>query len=289
MAQEKTVTLRTLRRMKKEGERIAMVTAYDYPSARLAEEAGTDIILVGDSLGMVVLGYDSTVPVTLEEMLHHTKAVTRGARRPLVVTDLPFLTAHLSKDDVLRAAGRLMQEGGARAVKIEGGEEVLSAVRSCVAAGIPVMAHIGLTPQSVHQLGGYLIQGRELESARRLIHEAKQLEEAGAFAVVLECVPEELAESIAQTVSIPVIGIGAGRGCDGQVLVYHDLLQYGAGSSPSFVKVFSQTGQSALSGLQSYVEEVRSGAFPSEEHVFPLKSGVLERLYGEGGDKDAGG
>ncbi|SDW60259.1 ketopantoate hydroxymethyltransferase [Marininema mesophilum] len=286
MAQEKKVTLHTLRRMKSESEAITMVTAYDYPSAKLAEEAGVEIILVGDSLGMVVLGYDSTVPVTLDDMLHHTKAVTRGAKKALVVTDLPFLTAHLSKDEVLRAAGRLMQEGGTSAVKMEGGEEIISSVKACVDAGIPVMGHLGLTPQSVNQLGGYRIQGRDLGAARKIYEDAKRLEEAGAFALVLECVPEELAKTITESIGIPVIGIGAGRACDGQVLVYHDLLQYGSDINPSFVKTYAAVGNASLHGIKSYVEEVKGGIFPSEEHVFHMKDDVLQQLYG--GQKGGG-
>ncbi|SFS94944.1 3-methyl-2-oxobutanoate hydroxymethyltransferase [Marininema halotolerans] len=284
MAREKMVTVNTLRKMKKESEAITMVTAYDYPSAKLSEEAEVEMILVGDSLGMVVLGYDSTVPVTLSDMLHHTKAVTRGAKKALVVTDLPFLHAHLSKDEVLRAAGQLLQEGGARAVKMEGGSEILPSVRACVQAGIPVMGHLGLTPQSVHQLGGYRIQGREIETAKKLMEDAKQLEEAGAFSLVLECVPEELAKRITESIQIPVIGIGAGRYCDGQVLVYHDLLQYGSDVNPSFAKSYASVGEATRQGIQSYVEEVKAGIFPGEDHVFHMKDEILNELYGGQGE-----
>ena len=258
-AHGKSVTLRTLSRMKAENTKIAMITAYDYPSAKLAEAGGADLLLVGDSLGMVVLGYDSTVPVTLEDMVHHTKAVTRGSQRALVVSDLPFLTAHLTPEKVLKAAGRLMQEGGARAVKVEGCDAVLPGIRACVAAGIPVMGHIGLTPQAVHQLGGYRIQGRDAESARQLLEEARRLEEAGVFALVLECVPDEVASRITRSLSIPTIGIGAGRNCDGQVLVYHDVLQYGSEIQPSFVKSYGQVGEMAVKGIRILCERGSGG------------------------------
>ncbi|MDR6224458.1 3-methyl-2-oxobutanoate hydroxymethyltransferase [Desmospora profundinema] len=281
MAATKRVTVTTLQKMKEQNEPIAMVTAYDAPSAAVAEAGGADVLLVGDSLGMVVLGYDSTVPVTMEEMTHHTKAVSRKSQRALVVTDLPFLTAHLQKDEVLKAAARLLQEGGAQAVKVEGAHAVLSGIEACVAAGIPVMGHIGLTPQSVHQLGGYRIQGKDSETAQRLLEEAQTLEAAGVFALVLECVPEELAQRISQELTIPTIGIGAGRGCDGQVLVYHDLLGYGSGGRvPSFVKTYASIGEAARQGVHSFVEEVKSGRFPTEEHVFRLDPAVMEGLYG---------
>jgi 3-methyl-2-oxobutanoate hydroxymethyltransferase len=283
MAATKRVTVTTLRRMKEQKEPIAMITAYDAPSAVVAEAGGADVILVGDSLGMVVLGYDSTVPVTLADMIHHTKAVARRNRRALLVTDLPFLTAHLQKDDVLKAAARLMQEGGAQAVKVEGAHAVLPSIQACIAAGIPVMGHIGLTPQSVHQLGGYRIQGKDRETAQRLLEEAQVLEAAGVFALVLECVPEELAQRISQRLTIPTIGIGAGRGCDGQVLVFHDLVGYGSGGRvPSFVKQYASIGENAQEGVQRYVEEVKSGRFPTEEHVFRMDPAVVEGLYGGG-------
>jgi len=277
----KKVTTRTLLKMKREQEPIAMVTAYDYPSAKLAEQAGADILLVGDSLGMVVLGYESTIPVTLNDMLHHTKAVTRAAKTAMVIADLPFMVAHLSKDEVLKAGARLMQEGNAYGVKMEGGSEILSNVKTLTQAGIPVMGHLGLTPQSVNQLGGYLIQGKELKAASHLTEEAKQLEEAGAFSLVLECVPEEVAALIAEVLTIPVIGIGAGRSCDGQVLVYHDLLGLSGDWHPSFVKVYRQTGKEMLQGLKEYVEEVKGRHFPQERHVTHLKREWVDQLYGE--------
>lgn len=285
MSLQKTrVTLRTLDRMKKEGTKIAMVTAYDYPSAKLADAGGADLLLVGDSLGMVVLGYESTVPVTLSDMLHHTQAVVRGANRPLVVTDLPFLTAHLSRDEVLKAAGRIIQEGGAGAIKVEGCEEVLAGIRACVGAGIPVMGHIGLTPQAVHQLG-YRVQGKDLASAQKLVEEAERLTDAGVFALVLECVPEEVAAQIQQRLPIPVIGIGAGRHCDGQVLVYHDLLQYASEIRPSFVKTYAKIGDEVEQGIRQYVQEVRQGTFPGTDHIYSLPSAVKERLFSKEGEE----
>lgn len=276
----KKVTRRTLARMKQNKEPIAMITAYDYPSAKMVEQAGADLILVGDSLGMVVLGYESTIPVTLEDMVHHTKAVTRGAKRAMVIADMPFMTAHLSKDEVLRAAGRLMQEAGAYGVKMEGGSEILANVKALTLAGIPVMGHLGLTPQSVNQIGGYLIQGKDVKTAGHLLEEAKRLEEAGAFALVLECVPEELAQLISETCTVPVIGIGAGRFCDGQVLVFHDLLSLGGDWHPSFVKVYAEIGKAMVHGIESYVKEVKQRTFPDETHVSHMASDLVEHLYG---------
>lgn len=272
------VTVSTLQKMKTDQQPIVMVTAYDYPSAKLAEQAGVDVILVGDSLGMVVLGYDSTVPVTVEDMLHHTKAVTRAAKRAMVVTDLPFLTVHLGVKETLLAAGRLMQEGLAQAVKMEGGEEITPQVRACVQAGIPVMGHLGLTPQSVYQLGGFKVQGKDLDTARKLIRDAKALEEAGIFALVLECVPHQLAEYITRQLSIPTIGIGAGAQCDGQVLVFHDILQYGSEIQPKFVKHYAQVGVSIQQALSQYCNEVRARSFPATEHTFTMPDKVLQQL-----------
>ena len=276
------VTTASLKEQKQNGEKIVMLTAYDYPSAKLADEAGVDMILVGDSLGMVVLGYDSTIPVTLDDMIHHTKAVTRGAKRAFVVTDLPFLTYHGTVEDALKNAGRVMQEGLAKAVKIEGGAELAPLIQRCTQAGIPVVGHIGLTPQSVHQLGGYKVQGKTPEAAQKLLDDAKALEEAGAFALVMECVPKQLAELISKQLSIPTIGIGAGAGCDGQVLVYHDILSYGGGHVPKFVKKYADAGTVMRQAIEQYAAEVRSGAFPAVEHTFTMKEEVIEQLYGEG-------
>ncbi|MFC7442086.1 3-methyl-2-oxobutanoate hydroxymethyltransferase [Laceyella putida] len=277
---KRRVTTRTLVKMKQEHEPIAMITAYDYPAAKMAEAAGADMILVGDSLGMVVLGYDSTIPVTLEDMLHHTKAVTRGAKRAMVIADLPFMMAHLSRDEVLKAAARLMQEGGAYGVKLEGGREIIENVRALTQAGIPVVGHLGLTPQSVNQLGGYMIQGKELAAAERLIEEAQSLEEAGICALVLECVPEELARLISEKLHVPTIGIGAGRYCDGQVLVYHDVLALSGEWHPSFVKVYRKAGQMMTEGIAEYVQEVKNRQFPQAEHVTHLEDETAGRLYG---------
>lgn len=282
MAGSSPITTASVKEMKREGRRIVMLTAYDYPAAKLADEAGVDMILVGDSLGMVVLGYESTVPVTLEDMVHHTKAVTRGAKHAFVVTDMPFLTYHGTVEEALRNAGRIMQEGLAKAVKIEGGAELAPLIRRCTQAGIPVVGHLGLTPQSVHQLGGYKVQGKTPEAAQKLLDDALALEEAGAFALVMECVPKQLAELVSRKLSIPTIGIGAGSGCDGQVLVYHDILSYGSEHVPKFVKKYGDAGSLIKQAITQYADEVRSGAFPQDEHTFTMKEEMLERLYGEG-------
>ncbi|MBE3596353.1 MAG: 3-methyl-2-oxobutanoate hydroxymethyltransferase [Hydrogenibacillus sp.] len=253
---------------KANGEKIVMVTAYDAPSARRAEAAGVDLILVGDSLGMVVLGFESTVYVTLEMMLHHTQAVRRGAKETMIVADLPFLWAHEAPEAVLRAAGRLIQEGGAHAVKLEGGVDVAPVVRRLTRAGIPVMGHLGLLPQSVLQLGGYRVQGKKAEDADRLLASAQALVEAGVFAVVLEAIPEALGQKITETVPVPTIGIGAGRFVDGQVLVYHDLLGYGALHRPRFVKRYADVDAQIDAALRAYADDVRSGRFPEAEHVY---------------------
>lgn len=267
-----------LQKMKQEHRPIAMVTAYDYPSAKLVEEAGADVILVGDSLGMVVLGYDSTIPVTMDDMVHHTKAVTRAVKRSFVVSDLPFASYHGSIDETLRHAARLMQEGLSHAVKMEGGAEIASTVTRCVQAGIPVVGHLGLTPQSIHQIGGYKVQGNQEATARKLLDDAKALEQAGACMLVLEMVPEALAAFITEQLSIPTIGIGAGRSCDGQVLVYHDLLQYASPVTPRFVKTYADVQSMITSAIAGYVEDVRTHAFPEEKHTFTMPDGMLDRI-----------
>lgn len=281
-ANEKPVTTSSIRKKKETGTPITMVTAYDYPSAKLADEAGADMILVGDSLGMVVLGYDSTLPVTMEDMLHHTKAVTRGAKRTFVVADLPFLSYHGTVEEAVKNAGRLMQEGLAKAVKMEGGRELAPIITRCVQAGIPVVGHIGLTPQSVHQLGGYKVQGRDLEAAKKLLEEALAIQEAGAFAIVLECVPEEVAGMIASKLDIAVIGIGAGATCDGQVLVFHDLVGYASDITPKFVKRYANIGETIREAIQTYNKEVEARSFPGPEHVFHASEETIKELYGEG-------
>ncbi|CAM5791649.1 MULTISPECIES: 3-methyl-2-oxobutanoate hydroxymethyltransferase [Brevibacillus] len=277
------ITTSDLRAKKHAGEPIAMITAYDFPSAKLVEEAGAEMILVGDSLGMVVLGYDSTLPVTMDDMLHHTKAVTRAAKRAFVVADLPFLSYHGTVEEGVKNAGRLLQEGLAKAVKMEGGTELVPLVKRCVQAGIPVMGHIGLTPQAVHQLGGYKVQGRDLEAARRLMDEAEALQEAGIFSLVLECVPEEVAALISAKLDIPVIGIGAGSSCDGQVLVFHDLVGYASQLQPKFVKRYADVGTSIRDAVRDYVSEVKERRFPAPEHVFHAKEEMVSKLYGGGG------
>ncbi len=282
MTRTQAVTTATLRKQKQEKNPIAVITAYDYPSAKLVEEAGVDVILVGDSLGMVVLGYDSTVPVTMDDMLHHTKAVTRAAKRAFVVADMPFLSYHGSVEQTIANAGRLMQEGLAKAVKIEGGSEIAPVVKKLTQAGIPVMAHIGLTPQAVHQLGGFKVQGRDAAAARKLLADAQALADAGAFAIVLECVPEEVAAVISKSIDIPTIGIGAGAGCDGQVLVFHDVVSFASSIKPKFVKQYVQVGELIETAVSSYVKEVKAGSFPGKEHVFHADEETVAHLYGEG-------
>ncbi|MBT2754933.1 3-methyl-2-oxobutanoate hydroxymethyltransferase [Mesobacillus foraminis] len=267
-------------KMKVSGSKIVMVTAYDYPSAKFVEQAEADMILVGDSLGMVVLGLDSTVPVTMEDMIHHAKAVKRGAVDTFMVVDMPFMSYHLSIRDTLLNGARIMQETGAHAVKLEGGGEVADHIKALVKSGIPVVAHLGLTPQSVAVLGGYKVQGKDSETARKLIQDAKKCQEAGAFALVLECVPRQLAEEISAALEIPTIGIGAGASVDGQVLVYHDILTYGVNRVPKFVKQFSNIGEPILAGLNAFVNEVRGGQFPENRHSFTMKEEELKVLYG---------
>lgn len=266
-------------KMKQAGEKISMITAYDYPTAQWVEEAGIDTILVGDSLGMVVLGYDSTVPVTMEEMLHHTKAVRRGATKTFVVTDMPFMS-YASLELALMNAGRLIKEGGADAVKLEGGVNVASIVQGLTRAGIPVVGHIGLTPQTANQLGGFKVQGRDLDSAKQLVKDAQALEQAGVFLLVLEAIPRQVAGQISTELTIPTIGIGAGLDCDGQVLVLHDILGLFKRFKPKFVKEYALLGEGAVEALQTFHKEVKSSQFPEEEHTFTLSDGVIQKLYG---------
>ncbi|MCH8198885.1 MAG: 3-methyl-2-oxobutanoate hydroxymethyltransferase [Chloroflexi bacterium] len=271
------VRITKLQEMKAAGERIACVTAYDFPSARLVQQAGFEVVLVGDSLGNVVLGYDTTIPVTMDDMLHHTRAVARGAPDLLVVADMPFLTFNVSADDALRNAGRLLQEGGAHAVKLEGGEPVAGTVRRLTRAGIPVMGHLGLTPQSVNQLGGYRVQGRTLEQAQRLLDDAVALEEAGAFSIVLEAVPAELAAIVTHRLRIPTIGIGAGLDCDGQIQVLHDILGFGA-RRPKHAKRYADLNETIGTALAAYAQDVREGRFPTPEHAETIDDAVLSEL-----------
>ena len=266
-----------LAEMKRAGERIACVTAYDYPTARLVDEAGIPVALVGDSLGNVVLGYDSTIPVTLDDMTRHTQAVVRGTERALVVADMPFMTYGVSEESSMRNAARLLQEGGAQAVKLEGGRTVAATVRRLTESGIPVMGHIGLTPQSVHQLGGYRVQGKTAPEARRLLDDALALEEAGAFAVVIEAAPGELAALITRRLSIPTIGIGAGPHCDGQVQVLHDVLGLGS-MQPRHAKQYANLNAVVLDALRRYAAEAASGDFPTSEHTTSISESALREL-----------
>ncbi|OEF99874.1 3-methyl-2-oxobutanoate hydroxymethyltransferase [Vulcanibacillus modesticaldus] len=276
----KRVTTATFRKMKQDKQKITMLTAYDYPTAKIIDANQVDGILVGDSLGMVVLGYEDTTKVTMEDMIHHTKAVSRGTERALVVADMPFLSYHMGTTKSVYNAGRLIQEGNAQAVKLEGGREVLEDIKAIIKAGIPVMGHIGLTPQSIHNIGGYKVQGKTVEQAKRLVDDAKALEEAGVFAIVLELVPAELAEIITSQLSIPTIGIGAGVGCDGQILVSHDMLGLYQGKTAKFVKRYSEIGEQMEKAVSKYVQEVKQGTFPREEHSYHADSETIKGLYG---------
>lgn len=271
-------TIRQLAALKRAGEKIPMVTAYDYTAARIAAAAGIPILLVGDSLGMVVLGHDSTIPVTMDDMVRHTQMVRRGAGDALVVSDLPFMAYQVDAADALRNAGRLLQEGGAHTVKLEGGVAIAGTVRRIVDAGIPVMGHIGLTPQSVHALGGYRVQGRSKAAARRLRDDALALQDAGAYAVVLECVPAPLSRLITQQLTIPTIGIGAGPDCDGQVQVFHDLLGLFNDFVPQHARRYANLADAIGAAFQQYADDVRSGAFPSESESFTMNESLLADL-----------
>lgn len=263
---EQKITTAVIRERKIKGVRITMLTAYDYATAIVLDNAGVDITLVGDSLGMVVLGYESTLPVTMEEMLHHTKAVSRGTKRALLVADMPFLSYQVSDAEAMVNAGRFLKEAGAHGVKLEGGREVAGLIRKMTSAGIPVMAHLGLTPQSVLQFGGYKIQGKEDAAAKIIMEDARMIEDAGAFSVVLECVPSPLAAKITKALSIPTIGIGAGIDCDGQVLVINDMLGMFERFTPKFVKKYCNLNAQMKDAVRQYIDEVKSGKFPDEEH-----------------------
>lgn len=272
------VTVNQIRDMKQKGEKITMLTAYDYSTAKIVDGSGIPLILVGDSLGMVILGYESTIPVTMEEMLHHTKAVVRGAKQAMVVGDMPFMTYHVSVEDALRNAARFIQEAGAQAVKLEGGVNVAEKVKKIVECGIPVMGHIGLTPQSIHQLGGFKIQGKSPEAAAKLLKDAKALDEAGAFAVVLETVPAPLAALITREISIPTIGIGAGIGCDGQVQVINDVLGSFSDFVPKHAKQYAKLADIIQNAVTEYYNEVKAGSFPTDAQSFPMDESVLAGL-----------
>jgi len=273
------VTTATIRKMKAEGTPITMLTAYDYSMAKIVDEAGIDMILVGDSLGNVILGYDSTLPVTMDDMVHHVKAVCRGVSRAMVVADMPFLSYQVSQKEAVRNAGRFMKETGAHAVKLEGGREFAGIVRAIVNAGIPVVGHLGLTPQYVHQLGGYRVQGKDTAAAEKMIDDALALEEAGVFAIVLECVPSPLAGLITGKLRAATIGIGAGLHCDGQVLVVNDLLGLYPGHTPKFVKKYANLHEQVNGALKQYIEEVRERSFPGPEHGYTMSDDVLKKLY----------
>lgn len=274
-------TVLTLKKQKQDKEKIIMVTAYDYTTAKIMDEAGVNTILVGDSLGMTMLGYEDTLSVTMEDMIHHSAAVARGAKEAFIVTDMPFMSYQTSVYDAVVNAGRLMKEGRAHAVKLEGGLEFAPHIEAIVKASIPVVAHIGLTPQSVNAFGGFKVQGKDLEAAKKLIADAKAVEAAGACMVVLECVPAKLAKLVTEAVQIPTIGIGAGADCDGQVLVYQDLLSLYGSFRPKFVKVFADAGKVMCEGITAYIEETRSGAFPAEEHCFKIEDDVISKLLEE--------
>lgn len=276
---EQKITPPTLQEMKEQGEKISMITAYDYPSGLLVDGVGIEVILVGDSVGNTVLGYENTMPVELAEILHHTKAVCRAVKRALVIGDMPFMSFNVSKEEAIRNAGRLMKEGGADGVKLEGGAEMAETVSAVIKAGIPVMGHIGLTPQRVSQLGGFRVQGRDIETAKKLLKDAMALEEAGIFALVLECIPAPLAKLLTERLSIPTIGIGAGPFCDGQVLVLHDVIGLSFGFSPKFAKCYADIAEEMTKALERYRQEVKEGQFPTlKEHSFSMSEEVLKEL-----------
>lgn len=272
-------TVSTLQQAKENGQKITMLTAYDYSTAKLMDEAGIDMILVGDSLGNVILGYEDTISVTMEDMIHHGAAVSRGVKETMVVVDMPFMSYQISVEEAVTNAGRLMKEGRANAVKLEGGKSVCPQIKAITQAGIPVVAHLGLTPQSINVLGGYKVQGKSEDAAKKLLEDALAVQEAGAFALVLECVPTKLASLITKKLTIPTIGIGAGNECDGQVLVYQDMLGMFSDYVPKFVKQFAQVGEIMKKAFSDYKEEVASGAFPAEKNSYKIDDEVIDKLY----------
>lgn len=272
-------TVATFLKAKQDGRKLSMLTAYDYSIAKTMDDAGIDGVLVGDSLGMVMLGHKTTLPVTMEDMIRHTKAVARGVESALLVADLPFMSYQTSVYDAVVNSGRLVKEGGAEAVKIEGGATVCEHIRAIVDASIPVMGHLGLTPQSVNAFGGFKVQGKNEAAAREILEAAKKVEEAGAFSIVLECIPAKLAELITESVGIPTIGIGAGKHCDGQVLVWQDMLGLFPGHTPKFVKKYAELGEQMRQAFADYIREVQEGAYPGEEHSFGISDDVLKKLY----------
>lgn len=278
-------TISTLLKQKQTGDKITMITAYDYTTAKIMDQCGVNSILIGDSLGMVMMGYENTLPVTMDDMIHHTTAVSRGAENAFVVADMPFLSYQVSVQDAVANAGRLIKEGGANAVKLEGGADVCDRISAIVKASIPVVAHLGLTPQSVNAFGGFKVQGKSLDNARKLIDDALKIQDAGVCAVVLEGIPARLAEIITKKLTIPTIGIGAGNGCDGQVLVYQDMLGLTTGHTPKFVKRFADVGTLMRQGIIDYINETKSGAFPSDEHTYSIDEDVISELIKEADQK----
>ncbi|MDO5146316.1 MAG: 3-methyl-2-oxobutanoate hydroxymethyltransferase [Eubacteriales bacterium] len=272
-------TVTTFRQMKEKGEKISMLTAYDYSTAKLEDEAGVNSILVGDSLGNVMLGYEDTISVTMEDMIHHGKAVARGAKNALVVVDMPFMSYQTSVYDAVVNAGRIMKETHCGAVKLEGGAVVCPQIKAITEASIPVCAHLGLTPQSINAFGGFKVQGKTVEAAKKLLEDAKAVEAAGAFAVVLECVPAKLAKLVSESISIPTIGIGAGAGCDGQVLVYADMIAMFSDFTPKFVRKFADVGEIMKGAFREYDAAVKDGSFPTEEHTYKIDDEIIEKLY----------
>jgi len=275
----KKFTVSHLKQLKEKNEKITMLTAYDYSTAKMMDEAGVDTILVGDSLGMVVLGYEDTLQVTMEDMLHHTKAVRRGVKNAFVIGDMPFLSYHVTKEEAVRNAGRFVKEAGANAVKLEGGQEVLPQIKAILAAKIPVVGHLGLTPQSVNVFGGFKVQGKDINQAQELIDDALSLEAAGVCAIVLECIPTKLAQFITDKLSIPTIGIGAGLACDGQVLVINDIVGSYDQLSPKFVKTYGHVGDEMKSAINAYIDEVKNEKFPGQEHGFKIDETLIKKLY----------
>ncbi|WP_418748020.1 3-methyl-2-oxobutanoate hydroxymethyltransferase [Frisingicoccus sp.] len=272
-------TVATFKKAKEDGKKLSMLTAYDYSTASLLDAAGINGILVGDSLGNVILGYEDTISVTMEDMIHHGAAVSRGAKNALVVVDMPFMSYQGSVYDALKNAGRLMKEGRANAVKLEGGSEVVPQIQAIVQAGIPVMGHLGLTPQSINAFGGYKVQGKDEAAAQKLLDDAKAIAAAGVFAIVLECVPSALAKKVTEAVDVPTIGIGAGADCDGQILVYQDMLGMFSDFTPKFVKRYANIGEAMKAAFKGYIDEVCEGAFPAPEHGYGISNEVIEKLY----------
>lgn len=275
----KKFTVSSFAKAKNNKEKITMLTAYDYSMAKVVEEAGIDVILVGDSLGMVVQGYDTTLEVTIEDMIYHTRAVSRGTNRAMVIADMPFLSYHISIEETIRNAGKLIQQGKAEAVKIEGGIEVVDKVKALINAKIPVMGHIGLTPQSINVFGGFKVQGKLEKEAKKILDDALALEEAGVFGIVLEGIPEKLADIITSKVSVPTIGIGAGKYCDGQVLVINDMLGMYSDFTPKFVKKYANINKDIFNAVKEYIKEVKEEEFPTKDHIFSIEDDVLKKLY----------